>query len=301
MCSAVASAAELLALNEKEEGRLARSDLAVGHPCTTACQSINVISAMTGEHLCSVSGVQDLSRLKSAVAKAAGVPEWQQLLISDGQPLQHGIPLCSMSNMQDCTVLLLRKSEAAMTMDKMMDWHLKHTIDKSYLNDRSFMLAAVKASGAALKYASSDMQKDPEFVLVAVKTSGAALQFADMELRQNYEFMLSAVEASSSAISFASTELLRNMDFLLDAARTNCDVIGFVCHMSQVQWIRKDKVSMLSIVRVHGSALRFASPELRKDKEVVIAALRADPHAVRFCPVELQRDADIRRILSGRA
>merc|ERR1712048_688738 len=131
------------------------------------------------------------------------------------------------------------------------------------------------------------------------KTHGAALQFADMQLRQDPNFMLSAVKANSSAISYASKELLENKGFLLAAARANCDIIGFIGRATQIQFIRKDKDAMLSIVQVHGSALRFASPELRRDRELIIAALRADPHARRFCPVDMQRDSEILHILAA--
>merc|ERR1712187_445129 len=105
----------------------------------------------------------------------------------------------------------------------------------------------------------------------------------------------------SSAISYASKELLENKGFLLAAARANCDIIGFIGRVTQIQLIRKDKDAMLSIVQIHGSALRFASPELRRDRELVIAALRADPHACRFCPSELQSDSEILRILQANA
>lgn len=270
----------------------------MGLPCNTVDQTINVIS-LSGEHLCNIPVEQDLARLKTAVAKAAGVPEWQQLLISDGQPLQDGTPLRAMLRGPEYTVMLLRKTEDALTMDKMMSWHLKHVIDKRFLDDRSFMLAAVELSGAALSHASSEMRKDPELVLTAVKTHGAALQFADMQLRQDPDFMLSAVKANSSAISYASKELLENKGFLLAAARANCDIIGFIGRATQIQFIRKDKDAMLSIVQVHGSALRFASPELRRDRELIIAALRADPHARRFCPVDMQRDSEILYILAA--
>lgn len=287
---------------------LIRSSSPVDHPCTDAVdpctanqKKINVLSAISGEHICTLHGLQDLAQLKSAVSKASQVPEWQQLLILDGQPLHDGALLHRASDMLECTVLLLRKSEDAMTMDKMMDWHLRHVIEQRFLEDPEFMLAAVKASGAALQYANETMRKNPLFVLAAVQQSGAALQYGDFELRQSWDFMLSAVRASCSSIVHASPELLKDADFLLAAIQANSEVVGFIGALPQVQNIRRDKYAMLSVVQVHGSALRFASPCLRKDKDVVMKALRTDPEAIRYCPVELRTDPDIRSILASGA
>mmetsp|Transcript_100799 Transcript_100799/g.178847 ORF Transcript_100799/g.178847 Transcript_100799/m.178847 type:complete len:305 (-) Transcript_100799:67-981(-) len=294
MCSTLAVTTDPTVSEDPQEERLVRSDTAVGHPCSV--KQINVLSALSGEHICSLHGVQDLARLKSAVARASQVPEWQQLLILDGQPLRDRIPIDT--DEVECTVLLLRKSDSAITMDKMMEWNLTHVIEKRFLEDRDFMLAAVKASGAALKYASYAMRRDPEFVLTAVKRSGAALQYGDPELRLSREFMLSAVGANGSSIVHAAPTLLMDVDFLLAAFQANSEVIGFICNLPQVQNIRRNKDAMLSIVQLHGSALRFASPALRKDREVVRKALRADPSAVRYCAAELRCDPDILGLLA---
>lgn len=296
MCSTVSVATDSTMLADNWEEQLVRSDDAVGRPCSIKQRRLNVFSALSGEHVCSLHGVQDLAQIKSAVAKASQVPEWQQLLILDGEPLRDGLPVDT--NEAELTLLLLRKSESAMAMDKMMEWSLTHVIEEQYLEDREFMLAAVKASGAALKYASLDMRKDPEFVLTAVKRSGAALQYGDLALRQSHEFMLSAVRANGSSILHASPELLEDAGFLLAAIQANSDVIGFVCKLPQVENIRRSKDAMLSVVELHGSALRFASPSLRKDREIVIKALRADPSAVRYCSAELRSHPDVIAISS---
>ena len=50
-------------------------------------------------------------------------------------------------------------------------------------DDRDFVLAAVKMSGVAIRYASERLRADREIVLTAVKRNSAALKYASHELR----------------------------------------------------------------------------------------------------------------------
>ena len=60
--------------------------------------------------------------------------------------------------------------------------------------DRELVLAAVAQDGAALEWASEELQGEVDVVLAAVKTFGLALQWAWGYLRDDDEVVLEAVQ-----------------------------------------------------------------------------------------------------------
>ena len=76
---------------------------------------------------------------------------------------------------------------------------------------RGEALAAVKADGMALKYASTELQADREVVLAAVQQRGLALEYASPELRADREVVLAAVQQDGRALNWASEELRADM------------------------------------------------------------------------------------------
>ena len=72
---------------------------------------------------------------------------------------------------------------------------------------RGEALAAVKADGMALEYASPELRADREVVLAAVQQYGLVLTYASKELRADREVVLAAVRQDGRAIYSASPEL----------------------------------------------------------------------------------------------
>ena len=65
------------------------------------------------------------------------------------------------------------------------------------------VLAAVKADGLALEFASEELRADGGVVLAAVKTDGLALQFASEALQTDRAVVLTAVAQNCKALEFA--------------------------------------------------------------------------------------------------
>jgi len=154
----------------------------------------------------------------------------------------------------------------------------------------SFVLAAVKQNGYALKYVSKELKNDPEIVLAAIKENGATLKFASKELRNNPEIILEAMKQNGHAFQYASEELRNNPTFVLEVMEKG---YGYVFeHVSEK--LRKNKEFVLSVVKKSGHALQYASEELRNNKEIVLEALKEEyNYNIEYASLELRNDPEI--------
>lgn len=81
------------------------------------------------------------------------------------------------------------------------------TASPESLDNLDLMLAAVKLSGWALKFASARLQNMRAVVLQAVENEGTALAYASPELRADREIVIRAVRNDGLAIAHASAAL----------------------------------------------------------------------------------------------
>jgi len=88
------------------------------------------------------------------------------------------------------------------------------------------VLAAVKSRGAALEFASDELQTDQEVVLEAVKADGRALEFASAELQADREVVLEAVKSDGAALPFAAEKLQADPEVLAAVKPPSLQLIG---------------------------------------------------------------------------
>jgi len=78
---------------------------------------------------------------------------------------------------------------------------------KAFSGDHEVVLAAVRADGSNLRFASDAARADSEIVLAAVRTDGCSLKFASDELRGNREHVFTAARQKKAALKYASPAL----------------------------------------------------------------------------------------------
>ena len=136
--------------------------------------------------------------------------------------------------------------------------------------DRDFMLAAVRKTSEALRWASGELQADREVVLASVGYEGWTMEHASGALQADREVVLAAVG-------------------------NNGHVLQCECVRPE---FRADREVVLAAVRSRGSALKYASEELRADREVVLAAVatpsrKYDQGALQFASEEFHADREV--------
>ena len=154
---------------------------------------------------------------------------------------------------------------------------------------RGEALAAVKADGLALQYASPELQADREVALAAVQQRGWALECASEELRADREVALAAVRQDGWALRYASEELQADREVVLVAVQQD----GRAALMYASEELRADREVALAAVQQDGLALKHASAELQADREVALAAVRQDGLALKHASEELRADREV--------
>lgn len=147
------------------------------------------------------------------------------------------------------------------------------------LNDKDFILAAVKKEGFALRYAGPELKKDPEIVLAAVNQSGQALQYAGPLLKANKEIALAAVTQDGVAIEYVDSELKKDPEIYIVVVKKN----GLALEYADPS-IKKNPAVVLAAVEQCGFALQFADPTLKHNREIVLAAVKQDGRALEIVP-----------------
>ena len=153
---------------------------------------------------------------------------------------------------------------------------------------RAFVMAAVKHSGYALRYADAPLKKDPEIVLAAVRQSGAALTYADEDLKKNRKIVLAAVNKDGYALRYADEDLKKDREIVLAAVTRNGQVLRYADAL-----LKKDREIVLAAVNQDGYALRYADEDLKRDHKIVMAAVTRNGHALRYADGSLQNDPEI--------
>jgi hypothetical protein len=93
--------------------------------------------------------------------------------------------------------------------------------------DKSDVIRAIQANGAALEYASDAMKADREVVMLAVKKHGLALQYASSALRADRDVVLEAVKSFGPAFEFAADTLKKDRRVVRDALRINPGILTY--------------------------------------------------------------------------
>jgi hypothetical protein len=142
-------------------------------------------------------------------------------------------------------------------------------IPEMYKADEEFMFLAVAINGAALDYASANLQANRKVVMAAVEKSGCALEYAAEELRADRQVVLAAVSQNGGALEHAAEELRADREVVLVAVNESGCALEHAA-----EELRADQEVVLAAVNESGCALEHAAEELRADQEVVLAAVR---------------------------
>lgn len=111
-------------------------------------------------------------------------------------------------------------SDREKAMEAIREDHTKlKYVDKSLLNNKDFIMDAVKVTvGIAIEYTSDELKKDADVVLASLsRVNINALETAGAEIRDNKDFMMKAVAIRGDALYYASDRLKDDVDIVKTA------------------------------------------------------------------------------------
>lgn len=160
-------------------------------------------------------------------------------------------------------------------------------------SDRSFILAACKLNGDALKFAPVQFNDDFEIVLAAVKRKGSVLEhvlgYCSSAIRRDRRIMLAAA-AHHGVLPIIPDEFKADKEIVWEAVSRH----GGTSIRHAAPSLRADRDFMFKVVtQGGGDPLRYASAELQADREFVLHCVRFNPSNVQHASAELRDDFDV--------
>lgn len=141
--------------------------------------------------------------------------------------------------------------------------------------DKQLVLAAVRANGLDLEFASPILQDDRLVVMSAVRQNRRALDHASKRLRANPEILRALPLRANSTF-----------ELLLDPAKRSKLSCAFCC-VTEREW----RMDTLTDVK-NGAPLSATPQRFRDDRQIVMAAVRQDPSSLQHAS-EVVRDDEV--------
>lgn len=149
--------------------------------------------------------------------------------------------------------------------------------------EKEFALERIESSPIELRNASY-YNDDKEIVLMAVTNQGMTLEFASKRLKNDKDVVYTALKNNSSSINYVGTILKHDKDLY----KTFPHTFPFA-----PQEIQDDKETVLIIVKLYGSLIRYASKRLQSDKEVLLEAVKHFGSGIMYASDDLKTDKEL--------
>jgi len=179
-----------------------------------------------------------------------------------------------------------------------------------YQNDRELVLAAVRADGMALKYASSEMRRRNDIVCSAIESNPLALEFAGRRWKDEHSLVLRALRGASmkdvpKVLSFASEALQADPGFLLRAVLCDPESLldfpesalkanGISSESRDAGPLSKELLHnrdfVATALRSDGTLLEWLDDDLKSDRPLVLDAVKNNGAAIQYVNARLGSD-----------
>jgi hypothetical protein len=296
-------------------------------PCTAMASSLDVVSGLTGDLICTVALAYGFNitvhELKQRIAQVERIPtSFQRLLIydrelqdaevlSDNFKGKQSIALLRVipdafnpmlleelrtgrANLQQLPPELRAVRQVAMSAVAYDPNSLQHVGE--YLQcDRQLVMAAFKLARRpgtilpALAHVGRELWADREIVKAAINQDGRALEFASEVLRADRALVLKAVRSHGEALVFASKLLKKDPELVLTALGKHDVVYDIDVRRADVAQISK---TVLNAYR-GGALLQDAPKAIREDSDIVLTVVQWDGLSLQFASSKLTSDSDI--------
>jgi hypothetical protein len=164
-------------------------------------------------------------------------------------------------------------------------------INKKFLNNKKFLLKALKINGLILNYLDAKFRGDKEIVMAALyddptKVRGLGPHMfwdsIDDSLKEDEDIILTACK-NNSAIDFVPQRLLSDKKFILKCAKINGNILKKIDKK-----FCDDEEIVTSAVKENGFCLQYVSQRLRENKKIVLNAISKFGHGFEYVSDEFK-------------
>ena len=174
-------------------------------------------------------------------------------------------------------------------------FELPPNFPKERLDDKEFMMRAVKTYGANLCFASQRLRDDEELGFEALAQNGWFFEFLSKRLKHDDRFILSAIGSDKPygmALAFASDEMKNDKEVVLKA------ISGYMYALEYASdALKDDKEVVIAALSRDGGNIKFVSSRLCADREIIQKAVEdCGGYALKFASEELKKDPELIKI-----
>ena len=184
---------------------------------------------------------------------------------------------------------------------------LQNLTCKNLIQNKQFILNAVKLNPLAFIYAAEPLKRDLEIitetfaqggddieqcVFEAVQHNGMSLQFASEALKKEKHIVKAAVQQNPLSLKYAAVHLNRDWEIISLALRKNHEAFQYTCSS-----LRASKESVLKILDVNSSVLPLLPTEFQGDKAIVLEAVKKNAQVLEYAFPIFRDDREV--VLQG--
>lgn len=171
-------------------------------------------------------------------------------------------------------------------------------IDKQFLQDREFLLDALKIDGNILEQVKPPLKYDRELLLIAAENADEMLPWEiklPEDILSDYDFMLKLVGVKGRFLRqwcfhrnyspFTEEE----KKLILAAVANDYEAFDEISLTGNLDFYN-DKAFALELVAVNGKILRYFGKELRSDRDIIFKAIEYNYQAFEFATKNLRND-----------
>eukprot|EP00930_Biecheleria_cincta_P032806 TRINITY_DN22739_c0_g2_i1.p1 TRINITY_DN22739_c0_g2~~TRINITY_DN22739_c0_g2_i1.p1 ORF type:complete len:969 (+),score=261.09 TRINITY_DN22739_c0_g2_i1:116-3022(+) len=196
---------------------------------------------------------------------------------------------------EGCVVTLHRRAfEQSQWLEKVMEFGQQLRLAPPHIqDDNEVVMAAVKRSWKALRFASERLRADGEVLVEALAQDVRATEYMHASAWSKREFVIHAVAKDWKLIKLACDDFLRDPEVVLAAVRGNWQAL---------EWALPEVWEYLEVPRtaalqggweVHEAAPDHMQPVLKADKDFIINCIRLDWRCLSQAHEDLLEDRDV--------
>lgn len=157
---------------------------------------------------------------------------------------------------------------------------------KQLLENKVFLLEAVRQNGWALEYVPEPFKQDKEIILAAIRQTAFAIVFVSQDHPSYVEFVLEALKQNWRVTRFLGEKWYADRRIALALAKDGLSLAADI-------FPTFDRETMLEVLKLSPVLLEYAPDEFKANRELVLLAVEKDPVALAYVHPKFRGDRQV--------
>lgn len=156
-------------------------------------------------------------------------------------------------------------------------------------DDEIIVKRCIKKSNEYYEFISERLKKDRGFTIELVRSNCFIFRYLDDDYKNDEVIVQIALKEYAPLIIYAGEKFKKDKKFILEVMKyTKITIASYLDDFNVL--LKKDKDFMLSILKIDGKNLKYASEDLKDDKKVVLEAFKQDFRSLSYASQNIRQD-----------